>query len=100
MLRRFVVRLAETGTIGGGTAGLPLSTVLAGGVVLGGGGLAVDRGFAAARDFFFGRFFLFLLVVLEAVTGSSSDNNSAGSLPPGVWLVLSGLIDMVSVMVG
>ena len=33
------------------------------GVVLGGGGLAVDRGFTAARDSFFGRFFLFLLVV-------------------------------------
>ena len=68
------------------------------------GGLVVDKGFAAARDLFFGRFFLFLLVVglsvLEAVTGSSSDNDSAGSLPPGVWRVLSGLIDMVSVMVG
>ena len=88
MLRRFVVRLAETGSVGCGAAGRPLSTVPAGGVVLGGGGLALDRGFLAARDFFFGRFFLFLLVVLGAVTGSSSDNNSAGSLPPGVWRVL------------
>ena len=64
----------------------------------------MDKGFTAARDFFLGRFFLLLLVVglsvLEAVAGSSSDNNSAGNLPPGVWRVLSGLIDMVSVMVG
>ena len=104
MLRRFVVRLAETGTVGGGAVGLPLSTVPAGVVVFGGCGLAVDKGFTAARDVFFGRFFLFLLVVglrvLEAVTGSSSDTNSAGSLPPGICRVLFGLIDMVPVMVG
>ena len=104
MLRLSVARLAVTGTVRGGAASLPLSTVPAGGLVFGGGGLAVDKGFAAARDFLFGRFFLFLLVVglriLEAVTGSSSDNSSAGSLPPGVWRVLSGLMEMVSVMVG
>ena len=104
MLRRSIVRLAETGTVRGGAAGLPLSTVPAGGLVFGGGGLAVAKGFAAARDFFFGQFFLFLLVVglrvLEAVTCSSSDNSSAGSLPPGVCRVLLGLMEMVSVMVG